>query len=240
VSAGNGRNGIKVTGKVSGFTTFNTFGGLLAFKGAAPNGRDGLLITATGGDNTARTNVFSGNRGNGIEVGGNASGVTVDPNIAGLTTSGGSALPNGGDGLRIDGTAHNNVIGGSARSVIAQNTFSGNDGYGVAITGSAHNNQVFSSFIGTEILGVSALGNHLGGVLLGGNASANAIGAVNLTPANLISGNDGIGVLLRAGTTRNLVINNYIGLDRRGRRLPNTGRPIVNNGSQNTIRGNRT
>ena len=240
VSAGNGLNGIKVTGMVSGFTTFNTFGGLLAFKGAAPNGRDGLLITATGGDNTVRTNVFSGNRGNGIELGGNASGVTVDPNIAGLTTNGGSALPNGGDGLRIDGTAHNNVIGGSARSVIAQNTFSGNDGYGVAITGSAHNNQVFSSFIGTEILGVSALGNHLGGVLLGGNASANAIGAVNLTPANLISGNDGIGVLLRAGTTRNLVINNYIGLDRRGRRLPNTGRPIVNDGSQNTIRGNRT
>ena len=240
VSVGNGLNGIRVTGMVSGFTTFNTFGGLLAFKGAAPNGRDGLLITATGGGNTVRTNVFSGNRRNGIELGGNASGVTVDPNIAGLTTSGGSALPNGGDGLRIDGTAHNNVIGGSARSVIAQNTFSGNDGYGVAITGSAHNNQVFSSFIGTEILGVSALGNHLGGVLLGGNASANAIGAVNLTPANLISGNDGIGVLLRAGTTRNLVINNYIGLDRRGRRLPNTGRPIVNDGSQNTIRGNRT
>jgi hypothetical protein len=240
VSAGNGLNGIKVTGTVSGFTTFNTFGGLLAFKGAAPNGRDGLLITATGGDNTVRTNVFSGNRGNGIELAGNASGVTVDPNIAGLTTNGGSTLPNGGDGLRIDGTAHNNVIGGSTRSVIPQNTFSGNDGYGVAITGSAHNNQVFSSFIGTEILGVSALGNHLGGVLLGGNASANAIGAVNLTPANLISGNDGIGVLLRAGTTRNLVVNNYIGLDRRGRRLPNTGRPIVNDGSQNTIRGNRT
>ena len=49
VSAGNGRNGIEVTGRASGFTTFNTFGGLLAFKGAAPNGRDGLLITATGG-----------------------------------------------------------------------------------------------------------------------------------------------------------------------------------------------
>ena len=240
VSAGNGLNGIKVTGTVSGFTTFNTFGGLLAFKGAAPNGRDGLLITATGGSNTVRTNVFSGNRGNGIELAGNASGVTVDPNIAGLTTNGGSPLPNGGDGLRIDGTAHNNVIGGSTRSVILQNTFSGNDGYGVAITGSAHNNQVFSSFIGTEILGVSALGNHKGGVLLGGNATANAIGAVSLTPANLISGNDGIGVLLRAGTTRNLVVNNYIGLDRRGRRLPNTGRPIVNDGSQNTIRGNRT
>ena len=109
VSAGNGRNGIEVAGTASGFTTFNTFGGLLAFKGAAPNGRDGLLITSTGGDNLVRTNVFSGNRGNGIELGGNASGVTVDPDIAGLNTNGNGPLPNGGDGLRIDGTAHGNI-----------------------------------------------------------------------------------------------------------------------------------
>jgi hypothetical protein len=240
VSAGNGRNGIEVTGTASGFTTFNTFGGLLAFKGAAPNGRDGLLITATGGNNLVRTNVFSGNRRNGIELGGNASGVTVDPDIAGLTTKGNAVLPNGGDGLRIDGTAHGNVIGGSLRSVIPQDTFSGNAGYGVAISAGAHDNQVFTSFIGTEVLGVSALGNQKGGVLLTGHAHANVIGAINLRPANLISGNTGIGVLLRAGTTRNLVINNYIGLGRRGHRLPNTGRPVVNNGSGNIIRGNRT
>jgi hypothetical protein len=240
VSAGNGRNGIEVTGTASGFTTFNTFGGLLAFKGAAPNGRDGLLITATGGNNLVRTNVFSGNRRNGIELGGNASGVTVDPDIAGLTTKGNAVLPNGGDGLRIDGTAHGNVIGGSLRSVIPQDTFSGNAGYGVAISAGAHDNQVFTSFIGTELLGVSALGNQKGGVLLTGHAHANVIGAINLRPANLISGNTGIGVLLRAGTTRNLVINNYIGLGRRGHRLPNTGRPVENNGSGNIIRGNRT
>jgi len=240
VSAGNGRNGIEVTGTVSGFTTFNTFGGLLAFKGAAPNGRDGLLITATGGNNLVRTNVFSGNRHNGIEVGGDASGVTVDPDIAGLNTKGNAVLPNGGDGVRIDGTAHGNIVGGSLRSVIPQNTFSGNAGYGVAISGRAHGNRVFSSFIGTETLGLAALGNQKGGVLLGGNAYANVIGALMPPPANLISGNSGIGVLLRSGTTRNLVINNYVGLDRRGRRLPNTGRPIVNYGSLNIIRGNRT
>jgi len=240
VSAGNGRNGIEVTGTVSGFTTFNTFGGLLAFKGAAPNGRDGLLITATGGNNLVRTNVFSGNRRNGIELGGNASGVTVDPDIAGLNTKGNAVLPNGGDGVRIDGTAHGNIIGGSLRSVIPQNTFAGNAGYGVAISGRAHGNRVFSSYIGTETLGLAALGNQKGGVLLTGHAHANVIGAINLRPANLISGNNGIGVLLRAGTTRNLVINNYIGLGRRGHRLPNTGRPVVNNGSGNIIRGNRT
>ena len=240
VSAGNGRNGVEVAGRASGFTTFNTFGGLLAFKGAAPNGRDGLLITSTGGNNLVRTNVFSGNRGNGIELGGNATGVTVDPDIAGATTNGGSPLPNGGDGLRIDGTAHGNTIGGSLRSVIPQNTFSGNAGYGVAISGQAHNNQVFSSYAGTNATGTSALANQKGGVLLTGHVYANVIGAINLRPANLISGNTGTGVLLRAGTIRNLVINNYIGLDRLGRRLPNTGPPVVDNGTRNIIRGNRT
>jgi hypothetical protein len=56
----------------------------------------------------------------------------------------------------------------------------------------------------------------------------------------VISVNNGIGVTLRAGTTRNLVINNYLGPGRRGHRLPNTGRPGVNSGSRNVIRGNRT
>jgi parallel beta-helix repeat protein len=97
VSAGNGLNGIAVLGKARGFVTFNTFGGLLAFKGAAPNGLNGLLITSTGGDNLVRTNVFSGNKKNGIELAGNASGVTVDPDIVGLNTKG-----NGADrGLRL-------------------------------------------------------------------------------------------------------------------------------------------
>ena len=45
---------------------------------------------------------------------------------------------------------------------------------------------------------------------------------------------------LRARTTRNLVDNNNIGLGRRGHRLPNTGRPVVNHGSRNIIRRNRT
>jgi len=240
VSAGNGRNGIEVTGTSRGFVTFNTFGGLLAFKGAAPNGKDGLLITSTGGDNLVRTNVLSGNRRNGIELAGNASGVTVDPNIVGLTTKGDGVLPNGGDGLLIDGTAHGNIIGGTLRSVIPQNTFSGNTGYGVVITGRAHDNRVFGSFIGTQILGVKALGNRQGGVLVAGHAYRNLIGQMTRRPANLISGNTGNGVTLRSGTYGNFVTNNYIGLDRFGRYLRNSGRPIVNTGHRNTIQGNQS
>jgi Right handed beta helix region len=241
VSAGNGRNGIEVAGRARAFTTFNTFGGLLAFRGAAPNGRDGLLITSAGRGDLVRTNVFSGNRGNGIELGGTATDVTVDPDIAGLSTNGRSALPNGGDGLRIDGRAHGNVIGGTLRSVIPQDTFSGNAGYGIVIAGHAHGNRVFTSFIGTAVLGRDALANGRGGVLLAGSAAGNFIGlARSRVPANLISGNNGIGVTLRAGTRRNQVLRNYIGLNRFGRRLRNTGPAVVNAGRGNVVRGNRT
>ncbi len=239
VSAGNGRNGIEVAGRARGFITFNTFGGLLAFKGAAPNGRDGLLITSTGGDNLARTNVFSGNRGNGIELAGHARGVTIDPDIAGLSTSGDAVLSNGGDGVLIHGAAHGNVVGGSRRSVIPQNTFSGNKGYGLAITGRAHGNRVFSSFIGTEIFGVSALGNQKGGILIGGRAYRNTIGRRGGRPSDLLSGNAGNGVTLGPGSYFNRVINNFIGLNRFGQSLPNTGRAIVNSGHANIIRRNR-
>jgi parallel beta-helix repeat protein len=239
VSSGNGRNGIGVAGRATGFVTFNTFGGLLAFKGAAPNGRDGLLVTSTGGNNLARTNVFSGNRRNGIELAGRASGVTIDPDIVGLTTSGNASLPNGGDGVLVDGAAHDNVIGGSRRSVIPQNTFSGNAGYGLAIIGRAHDNRVFSSFIGTAILGLTGLGNQKGGVLIGGTAYGNSIGTFMSRPSDLLSGNTGHGILLLTGTHDNRVINNYIGLDRIGRLLRNTGVAVVDMGTRNRFRGNR-
>jgi hypothetical protein len=239
VSAGNGRNGIEVTGRVRGFVTFNTFGGLLAFKGAAPNGNDGLLITATGGGNLARTNVFSGNRRNGIELAGNASRVVVDPDLVGLTTKGDALLPNGGDGLLIHGTAHANVIGGFLHSVIPQNTFSGNRGYGVVITGRAYHNVVFTSDIGTDVLGLKSLGNGRGGLLLAGRSHENVVGFPGLHPANLISGNTGNGITISQHSCRNVVFSNWIGLTRFARPLRNSGRGLVSNGCHNIIRHNR-
>ncbi len=240
VSGDNTLYGVMVAGTASRFITFNTFGGLLAFKGAAPNGNDGLLVTSTGRHIVARTNVFSGNTRNGIELAGGATGVTVDPNIVGLTTKGDAVLPNGGDGVLIDGWAHDNTIGGTVVSVILQNTFSGNDGYGLVITGWAHDNSVFDSFIGPDLLGLTALGNHDGGVLVSGRAYGNSIGDTRKAPVNLISGNSGDGVQLRIGTSHNRVLDNYIGLDRLGRSLRNSGEPVVNRGRKNLVKGNVT
>lgn len=247
VSAGNGRNGIEVTDAVSGFTTFNTFGGLLAFKGAAPNGNDGLLVTATGGNQIVRTNVFSGNANNGVEIAGDASGVVVDPIIAGLNTSGGGLLPNGNDGVLIGGTAHANLIGGYTNSVIPQNVFSGNRAYGVAVLERAYANTIFNSFIGTNTLGFKALANRRGGIYIGGSATLNTVGGYQTSSSepqkNLISGNIRNGVMLAAGSSYTKVIGNWIGLSRSGhRRIPNSGDPIVvQPGSlHNTIKANRT
>ncbi|HEY6277758.1 MAG TPA: right-handed parallel beta-helix repeat-containing protein [Streptosporangiaceae bacterium] len=239
VSAGNGQNGIEVTGKASKFTTFNTFGGLLAFKGAAANGQNGLLVTGSAKDILARTNVFSGNTRNGIEVSGSVFGVQIDPDIIGLNTNGSATLPNGGDGVLITGGAHGLTVGGSLVSVIPQNTFSGNRGYGVAITGQAFDVVVFKSFIGMKILGVKAFGNGKGGVLIGGTAHHVLIGFIHTTRSNIISGNTGNGVTLLAGTHDNTVLNNYIGADRFGLPLPNTGHPVVNLGRSNVIQGNK-
>ena len=247
VSAGNVRNGIEVAGTAAGFITFNTFGGLLAFKGAAPNGNDGLLITSTGGNQLARTNVFSGNMNNGIEIGGDAFGVTIGPDIVGLSTKGNSLLPNGNDGVLINGTAHGNFIGDYDRSVIPQNTFSGNLGYGIAIVHGAHDNQVFNNFVGVNVAGLAALSNQLGGVYVGAYAAHNVIGGSSSDSKkpkkNLISGNVGDGVTLGKGSSYTAVIDNWIGLDRRGKKLlPNSGHPIVvKPGSvHNKISGNIT
>jgi hypothetical protein len=246
VSAGNVRNGIEVTDTVSGFITFNTFGGLLAFKGAAPNGNDGVLITSTGGNQLVRTNVLSGNIKNGLEIGGDASGVTVGPDIIGLSTKGNSALPNGGSGVLIDGTAHDNTIGDDYHSVIPQNTFSGNLEYGLSIADGAHDNTVTGTFIGTNVAGGAALSNQRGGIFIGGRATRNSIGGKTTDPkepkGNLVSGNVGNGVTLGKGTSRTSVIDNAIGLTRTGKSLPNSGHPIiVRPGSlNNTIFGNTT
>ena len=109
------------------------------------------------------------------------------------------------------------------------------------IAGRAHGNLVTTAFVGTAILGVNALANQRGGILVAGSAAGNAIGlARSPRPANLISGNRGIGVTLALGTRGNLVLRNFIGRSRFGRPLPNSGGAVRNFGRGNVVLGNRT
>jgi len=247
VSAGNGRDGIRVSGTASGFTTFNTFGGLYAFKGAAPNQGNGITINSSGLNNLIRTNVFSGNKGNGIQLSGGANGVTVDPNVVGLNTEGTGLLAsapyggNGGSGILITGTATNSVnyIGGYNNSVIPQNTFSGNTRYGIEILSGT--NFVFNASIGLSTTFDAAFGNGMGGIFIASNgnyvgpytAPTSTTSATYTGKYSVISANTGNGVTVLNGITGTSITGNYFGYYKAridGALIPGVGAPYANTG----------
>ena len=227
VISGNNRNGIEVKDRASGFTSFNTFGGLYAFLGAAPNRLDGILITSTGGNNLIRTCIISGNLGNGIELGGNSTGVQITDTAVGTTTNVEAALPNVGSGIVISGNAHGNTIGGFQVSVEQQVTVSSNLGYGIKVVGKAHDNRIFHTNVGTGGFGVNALGNTLGGIYLGPGTSRTTLGGSRVVDRNFIENNQGAGLTI-AGSRGNVVLRSTI-TNNAG------GGVVVTNGKDNQI-----
>jgi hypothetical protein len=239
VAAGNGRNGVEIAGTANGGVYFNTFAGLPAFiQTAVPNGRDGFFVTSTGGNNTIRTNVISGNLGNGVHLSGFASGVQVTESIIGLTTKGNLLLPNGGNGVLIDGNAHDNAIGGFQPSIIPETTIAANGANGIAIVGNAIGNSVFHSRIGTDVSGVAAFGNTRAGIFVGDSARDTLIGGTGPGEQNVISGNLGGGIQLAGDSQGTRILGNLIGTDKTGQQpLGNGGSGILALSSQNEIGG---
>ena len=80
---------------------------------------------------------------------------------------------------------------------------------------------VEGNYIGTNVAGTAAIGNHLGGVDLEGIYGAisdNTIGGPTAAAANVISGNSNYGIYADSPTsTGNFLENNYVGTGRRQR-----------------------
>jgi len=217
VTAGNKGNGIEVKDSVSGFSSVNTFGGIKAFSGIAPNGKDGILISATGGNNIIQTNVFSGNLGNGIHVSGRAKGVTISPNVVGLNTKGELATYTSGvqtiswgnrlNGILVDGSASDITIAGNQTSVVPQNTISNNSLYGIRITDKASKILINNTYVGTATNGIDLFGNTLGGLYVGPDTSGIVIGNNDLTLINKFNGNGGSGITLDRAKGVSLINN---------------------------------
>ncbi|WP_152050939.1 right-handed parallel beta-helix repeat-containing protein [Tautonia marina] len=209
VTSGNAWNGIEVRDRASGFVSFNTFAGIAAFGDAVPNGRNGILVTSVGGDNLIRTSIVGGNLGNGIEIGGWATGVQVTETGVGTNTRLDAAIPNGGSGIRISGHAHSNAIGGFQPSIEPRMTISGNLGYGVEVVGKARGNRIFNAAIGTDVMGNAPIGNGLGGVLLGPGTSGTIIGGEAARFQTVIRQNVGNGLTI-LDSRGNRVVGNGI------------------------------
>ena len=190
VAAGNAGDGFNTLGGVQIYSSDNTIGGTTA----------------------AARNLISGNNVSGVWISLSADN-TVQGNLIGTNATGLHALPNL-DGVVTSNTS-NTIIGGT--TVAARNVISGNFREGVHLgpTTGALPDQVLGNYIGTDITGLSALGNGQNGVRVQGND--NWVGGAEAGAGNVISGNGEYGVALVGGaTTDNLVQGNLIGTDATG------------------------
>jgi hypothetical protein len=189
---------------------------------------DGAAANTIGGTSAGAGNVISGNGTDGVDIAGpSVSDNVIDGNLIGTNSSGTTALPNQGDGVHMDG-ANGNTIGGTTQG--SGNLISGNQGAGLVLEAGAllfiSGNIVQGNKIGTNASGTAALPNQGDGVHMTA-ANSNIIGGTTPGASNLISGNQGTGVVFQGGDD-NVLQGNLIGTDTTGTTtLANQGGGVV-------------
>ncbi|HEY2802625.1 MAG TPA: CSLREA domain-containing protein [Actinomycetota bacterium] len=250
--SGNTNAGLSFTDSFSLTTTVNNVvqGNLIGtdVTGAAKlaNGTgismDGVPNSSTiGGTTPAARNVISGNTGDGISLlvqPPEDGDWVVEGNYIGTDVTGTARLANGGSGVRIGGSKHNDV---GMLAPGSGNVISGNHDAGVLIdnpyasTPDTTLNRIRGNLIGTNAAGTAAIPNGYGVHITG--QRANTIGGTNAAARNVISGN-AVGIGLDGNAIDNSILGNAIGVDPSGKKLPNESDGIgITDGSFNTIGG---
>ena len=229
VVSGNNRNGIYLTDNSQGVISFNTFCGIYAFGGAAPNKQNGFLIDSYSSSHTIgsattfngfRTNVISGNDGNGILLAGFSHGIIIEALICGASTTGDEPVPNKKNGICISENTYGNTIGNNVESVIVKSLISGNDENGILITDNSHNNIIANCNIGTTIGQTKMIPNGKNGISIELLANGNIIDTFN-SNNNVICNSGEYGVFLGPLVENNRVSHNYIGINEAHQSMPN-------------------
>jgi hypothetical protein len=161
-------------------------------------------------------------------------GNKVEGNFIGVNRDGITDLGNS-DGVFLQGDS--NTIGGTQPAM--RNVISGNDGIGVFIGSVASSNRIEGNYIGTTADGTADLGNDYDGVYIADDS--NTVGGTAAGARNVISGNDGSGIVLSGSVSEeNRIEGNYIGTGADGTgNLGNTldGVTIQNEAELNAVGG---
>ncbi len=235
VIAANGQHGVWVAVGVSNVVAGNRIGVDLSGMVALGNTNHGVFVeqaphTSIGGGLPGDRNLIGGNREAGVWVDAASPFPRIRNNVVGLASNLVAAL---GNGAASNG---HGVAVWAAGGVIASNWIGGNAMNGVLISGpAAVSNVVLGNRIGLGA-GSVRLPNAKAGLEVVDAAYTQAGGAGE-TNRNVISGNDGDGVIVRgAGAQGAAVENNFIGSDLAGQfARTNAGNGLVLSGVTNVL-----
>jgi len=158
-----------------------------------------------------------------------ASNTIFTGDYIGVWEDGYTSEGNRGSGILIQAGASGNQIGlGSTTSFVLSNVISGNRGDGITITG-ADNNTVQASYVGTDSSGIIRIANRGNGIRITLGSRANFVGGdatggnnptsgvfVRPPQGNLVSGNQGDGILIDADSSDNQISGNFVGTSASG------------------------
>ncbi len=215
--------GVDVTGKIA----VPNFDGVFV--------SDWAFYNTVGGTIPGEGNLISGNQNINLDSWGDHT--RIIGNIVGLDVTGNKAVSEETfSSITLESGVKGNVIGGTTpqeRNIIS--------GANVGVVFSDSNSyccSVIGNYIGTDITGTKAVGNHEGVLLW--TSGNHRVGGMRAGEANLISGNQN-GVQLNGyGVSDNLVLGNVIGYDANGKPLPNECAVSMNMGQKHAVIGGYT
>ncbi len=215
--------------------------------GVSANADNGVFVTLSsgnqiGGNSAAERNVISGNTNRGIYfldvANSTISGNYVGTDVSGTLDLNGSVADLNQSGIVLSTGSTNNLVGGLAAG--ERNVVSGNNHFGIEVQFATSQNNLFEgNYIGTTANGMTALGNTSGGFSFWGSGTGNVLGGSIAGAGNLISGNNGIGVLVGNAANAAIIYGNTIGLGADGMTsLGNANQGVlIDSGSTSTLVG---
>lgn len=196
--------------------------------GITVNG-NGLSIKA-GGTTVRGLAIVNFLSGSGISLN-NCDNNVIQGNYIGVGANGTTARQNQ-RGIQLTNSS-NNLIGGTTAA--ARNVISGNSLNALEING-GNANAIQGNFIGTNAAGTAELPNSTAVAIFNATSIDNLIGGTAAGAGNLISGNQGGGIITSGNSTR--IQGNLIGTDVTGtRKIPNTAAGISANGQDILVGG---
>ncbi|MFD1824432.1 choice-of-anchor D domain-containing protein [Mumia zhuanghuii] len=213
VISGNGETGVwayGITGSDGHEITDNLIGTNAAGTAALGNTSDGIRLSGPTDFSTPAAyakitgNTVSGNGRDGIRTAESGRN-DISTNTIGLAKGGGATrIANKGVGI---------LLSRDKRSSVRHNVVSGNDGGGIfAVGGHAGEPlELLSNKVGTDSTGVWAVPNKVGGIKLTAEPSAPTAGAYGDVRSNVVSGNDGDGIVVAHGVAASTVTDNTVG-----------------------------